>query len=80
VPIRRNATASNKPKSAPAIRYPSCGKISVECWIDCASCSLRFRLAAIRNFTAEKAARALDWRIIRGRWFCPKCVAEAERY
>jgi hypothetical protein len=36
-------------------------------------------LAAIGNFTAVKAARALDWRIIRGRWFCPKCVAEAER-
>src|ERR1700726_4332808 len=29
---------SNKPKSAPTIRYLSCGKISVECWIDCASC------------------------------------------
>jgi hypothetical protein len=61
--IPEHSTTSNKPKPAPAVRYPTCGKVSVECWIDCASCALRFRLAAIGKFTAEKAARAVGWRI-----------------
>jgi hypothetical protein len=77
--IPKNSMASNKPKFAPAVRYPSCGKVWIECWADCASCSLRIRLEAIGKLTAEKAAKALGWRIIRLRWFCPKCVAEAAR-
>jgi hypothetical protein len=40
---------------------------------------LRIRLIAIGKLIAEKAARALGWKIIRLRWFCPKCVAEAAR-
>jgi hypothetical protein len=35
--IPEHSTASNKPKSAPALRYPTCSKISVECWIGMAA-------------------------------------------
>jgi hypothetical protein len=44
--IPENSTASNRPKFAPAVRYPSCGKVWIEFWVDCASCSLRIRLVA----------------------------------
>lgn len=59
------------------VKYPTCGKIWKEYWIDCACCGDHTALAETAYNKAIKEADLRGWKKIQGRWFCASCLSSS---